>query len=87
MLQIQKKGLQFVVDTWREDSTTALMMFGIATIGMFHCDGYVLLFKGDTTFNRNISNWDVSNVTNMDGMFDSAFVFNQDLSSWDVSSK
>ena len=82
-----KEELQFAVDMWREDSTTALMMFGI----MDNWDVSLVtdmssLFEGDTTFNRNISNWDVSNVTNMDGMFDSAFVFNQDLSSWDVSS-
>ena len=34
--------------------------------------------------NGNISNWDVSNVTNMERMF-SGSSFNQDISSWDVS--
>jgi surface protein len=33
----------------------------------------------------NIAFWDVSNVTNMDGMFDYAVSFNQDLSNWCVS--
>jgi surface protein len=33
----------------------------------------------------NISDWDVSSVTNMEGMFNSANSFNGDLSSWDVS--
>ena len=33
----------------------------------------------------NISGWDVSNVTNMTGMFDGCRSFNQDISSWDVS--
>ena len=37
-------------------------------------------------FNGDISNWDVSNVTNMGYMFNSATSFNQDISSWDVSS-
>ena len=33
----------------------------------------------------HISDWDVSNVTNMEEMFNSAYSFNGDLSSWDVS--
>ena len=36
-------------------------------------------------FNQDISNWDVSNVTNMSEMFLNADEFNQDISSWDVS--
>ena len=35
-------------------------------------------------FNQDISNWDVSNVTNMREML-SVTSFNQDISSWDVS--
>ena len=38
-----------------------------------------------SSFNQDISSWDVSNVTNMGDMFDSANAFNQDISSWDVS--
>ena len=34
---------------------------------------------------NNINNWDVSNVTNMAELFQSAPAFNQDLNSWDVS--
>ena len=33
----------------------------------------------------HISDWDVSNVTNMDSLFQD-LVFNQDISNWDVSS-
>ena len=40
---------------------------------------------GDVSFNQGISNWDVSNVTNMDAMFWGADAFNQNLNSWDVS--
>lgn len=36
-------------------------------------------------FNQDISNWDVSNVTNMANMFVGARDFNQDISNWDVS--
>ena len=35
--------------------------------------------------NFDISSWDVSNVTNMTGMFYCCYDFNCDLSNWDVS--
>ena len=35
-------------------------------------------------FNQDISSWDVSNVTNMESMFQNN-IFNQNISSWDVS--
>ena len=44
--------------------------------------------KGDNAkkFNQNISNWNVSNVTNMKYMFRDASAFTgQDLSGWDVA--
>jgi surface protein len=34
----------------------------------------------------NMDVWDVSSVTNMGGMFNSATAFNQDIGSWNVSS-
>ena len=36
-------------------------------------------------FNGDISNWDVSKVLNMNGMFLKCRNFNQDISNWDVS--
>ncbi len=36
-------------------------------------------------FNRDISNWNTSNVTNMKSMFYEAKDFNQDINSWNVS--
>lgn len=36
-------------------------------------------------FNSDISNWDVSQVTDMQAMFQKTWAFNQDLSQWDVS--
>jgi surface protein len=43
-------------------------------------------YQIDSDFNQDISSWDVSNVTYMDGMFMLCYWFNQDISSWDVSS-
>ena len=37
-------------------------------------------------FNSDIENWDVSNVTDMFGMFTDANSFNQDISTFDISS-
>ena len=42
------------------------------------------VFQNNINFDQDISSWDVSNVTNMTGMF-RASPFNQDISSWDVS--
>merc|ERR1711934_301315 len=41
---------------------------------------------GATAFSSDVSKWDVSSVTNMDGMFSDAKAFNGDISKWDVSS-
>ena len=38
-----------------------------------------------TPFNQPIGNWDVSNVTDMSGMFENAEAFNQPIGNWDVS--
>ena len=37
-----------------------------------------------THFNRDISEWDVSSVTDMEGMFANAGRFDGDSSKWDV---
>lgn len=41
------------------------------------------LFVGNKEFNQNIENWDVSNVTDMRGMF-SGSIFNKDIAKWNV---
>ena len=41
---------------------------------------------GCTVFNQDISNWDVSNVTNFSAMLQYTIAFNQDIGGWDVSS-
>jgi len=47
-----------------------------------------LLFINNTSpssFNQDISSWDLSNVTNMFGMLSNSDAFNQDIGDWDVS--
>src|SRR6056297_1985760 len=43
------------------------------------------LFSDETTFNGDISHWDVSSVINMVSMFSNAPSFNGDLNHWNVS--
>jgi len=43
------------------------------------------LFESNSSFNSNISFWDMSNVTNTDRMFQGASSFNQDIGGWDTS--
>jgi len=42
-------------------------------------------FHNARSFNGDINNWDVSNVTNMERAFGGATSFNGDISNWDVS--
>ena len=43
------------------------------------------MFCCSTSFNGDISNWNVIHVTNMSYMFDHAPSFNGDISNWNIS--
>jgi surface protein len=53
------------------------------TSGIVNMDS---LFLDATTFDGDISSWDVSDVTSMISLFNGAARFNKDISKWDVSS-
>ena len=44
------------------------------------------MFAGATSFNSDLSDWDVSNVERMSALFAKAPLFNSDIGAWDVSS-
>ena len=43
------------------------------------------MFDNAHSFNSDLSNWNVSNVKNMNRMFRNAHSFNSDLSNWNIS--
>lgn len=58
---------------------------GVKYWDMSRCTATAWMFRS-TPFNQPLDSWDVSNVTNMKGMFSNASSFNQPLIAWDVSS-
>ena len=43
------------------------------------------MFGGATSFNQDISGWNVSNITNAQSLFSGATAFNRNISAWNVS--
>ena len=43
------------------------------------------MFEAASSFNGDISDWDVGHVTNMEGMFQNATRFNQDIGGWNTA--
>lgn len=53
-------------------------------MGYIFGENYERYVLGAVTFQQDISNWDTSNVTNMNQMLRDTYSFNQDLSGWEV---
>ena len=43
------------------------------------------MFLGAQNFNHNLSNWNISKITSLEGIFLNAASFNGNISSWDIS--
>jgi surface protein len=79
-----------------EGITSAKEMFKDTRVSKFSCDNFFDDVSGNITnmstmfsfahFNQDISNWDVSNVTDMSWMFAQNTHFNQNIGNWNVSS-
>ena len=54
-------------------------------LGMYPMLPKYVMFRNAVNFDQDLTNWDVSNVTNMKQMFYACTNFNGDISSWDVS--
>jgi surface protein len=95
---VSNTNLETAVKDWCSDATSAENTYGhistwdtssITSMERLFCSRYNTFYywcgQGCSSFNDDISSWDVSQVTDMGGMFEDASSFNQDISSWDVS--
>ena len=76
-----KKELRSLIEQRIEDEGNEVNLNDIDVSAI--TDMSYLFLNSD--FNGDISNWNVSNVTDMNGMFECCTKFNQDLSEWNVS--
>ena len=78
--------LRTAINDYLQDKQQAENVYGpIYNWDLYNITDTSKLFK-NTSFNEDISNWDVSNVINMNEMFYGASEFNQSLNSWRTSS-
>ena len=71
-----KEELQTAVDLWVDDNASALTTYGeINTWDVSLITDMSNLFNDKSEFNEDLSNWNVSNVTNMGLMFLGASIF------------
>lgn len=52
---------------------------------MSSSDSLNAMFHDASSFNQDLSSWNVSNVTNFSLMFNGATLFHQDLSGWNTT--
>ena len=86
-------GAQFMtsIDSWGNDFTSlnfachgAVNLTSVPSYLPASCTQVGNMFRGATSFNQDISTWDVSNLTNISYLFFGASSFNQDISPWSV---
>ena len=75
-LEVKQLDAEDMPILWLWNSCNMMQLYSWFLLGLF--------FRA-SSFNQDISNWNVSNVITMNGMFTIATSFNQDLSQWCVS--
>ncbi|MBL4708958.1 MAG: BspA family leucine-rich repeat surface protein, partial [Flavobacteriales bacterium] len=68
-----------VANNMQYNATDTPNLSGVTDLSFMFSANRINQFIGD------ISNWNVSHITNMEGLLDLCLLFNQDLSGWDVS--
>ncbi len=91
----QSSALLSSIDQWGNSSWTSMenAFYGASEMTYSATDAPDLsgvastagMFREASSFNGNISSWDVSRVTNMSRLFQDASSFNGNISSWNVS--
>lgn len=76
-------GIHQVLHAWMKCLLTLHPLMGISTIGTLHPVLHMcFIFSGASSFNSDVSNWNISNVWSTEGMFYNAASFNQNLCAW-----
>ncbi|MCG8697189.1 MAG: BspA family leucine-rich repeat surface protein, partial [Bacteroidales bacterium] len=73
-------GMELSFAGWPGDSFSATDLPYLNDVSSLYCT-----FRSASSFNGDLSQWDVSNVKSMISTFDGAKSFNSDISQWDVS--
>jgi len=84
---LTNENIRDAVNMWQDNQEECLKKYG--HISQWNTSAVTdmseLFYTKDSSFNENINNWDVSNVTDMYGMFAGASSFNQPLEEWNVA--
>ena len=72
-------------DAFRQCSNLEMLATDTPDLSLVTNMSYMFASSKMSNTNASINNWDVSNVTDMSHVFDSALYFNQSIDNWDVS--
>ena len=82
--QLNNENIKEAINLWMRKNEECLWKYGpISDWNTSQVTNMSYLFTG-CSFNEDISHWDVSKVTYMNGMFAVARLFNGDISHWNV---
>ena len=82
LIPLDREILENAIELYCEDHKLCFHTYGFSSFWDVSDVFYMDFLFCENTFNGDISNWDVSNVTNMSNMFHGAESFDQDISGW-----